>query len=90
MDNEIRVLVNKCLDFYSISTNIVEYIDRDEVISLVLSKKHKYNPNHSAKNSFNNYFSTLTKRYMSLLYKKEEERIKLVMKREDKLNQILN
>ena len=69
MDNEIKKLVNKCLDFYSRQKNILEYIDRDEVINLVLSKKQSYNPNRG-KSGFNNYFSIVTKRYMLILYKK--------------------
>ena len=87
MDSEIKDLVIKCLDFYSRQTKIAEHIDRDELINLVLSKKHHYNPN---KGSFKGYFATVTKHCMIQLYKKEEVRIKLVMAREEKINQILN
>jgi hypothetical protein len=87
MDSEIKALVIKCLDFYSRQTKITEHIDRDELINLVLSKKHHYNSN---KGSFKGYFATVAKSYMLKLYKEEEVRIKLVMAREEKLNLLLN
>jgi DNA-directed RNA polymerase specialized sigma24 family protein len=77
--------VYKCLNVYK-NTGIGN-VNSNELINLVLSKKHHYNPN---KGGFNAYFATITKNYMIQLYKKDEERIKLVMTREDKLNQLLN
>jgi hypothetical protein len=87
MDSEIKALVIKCLEFYTRTTKIAEHIDSNELINLVLSKKHHYNPN---KGSFKGYFATVTKYYMLKLYKEEEVRIKLVMAREEKLNLLLN
>ncbi len=87
MDSEIKALVIKCLGFYSRKTKIAEHIDINELVNLVLSKKTHYNPN---KGSFNGYFATVTKSYMLKLYKEEEVRIKLVMARNEKINQILN
>ena len=72
---------------YTRKTKIVEHIDSNELVNLVLSKKHHYNPN---KGSFKGYFATVTKHCMIQLYKKEEVRIKLVMAREEKLNLLLN
>jgi hypothetical protein len=83
MDSEIKALVIKCLEFYTRTTKIAEHIDSNELINLVLSKKHHYNPN---KGSFKGYFATV----MLKLYKEEEVRIKLVMAREEKLNLLLN
>ena len=85
MDSEIKVLVYKCLNVYK-NTKIAN-VDSNELINLVLSKKHHYNPN---KGGFNAYFATVTKSYMIQLYKKDEARIKLVMAREEKLNLLLN
>ncbi len=87
MDSEIKALVIKCFDIYSRKTKIAEHIDSNELINLVLSKKHHYNPN---KGSFNTYFATITKHSMIVLYKKDEERIKLVISRNNKINQLLN
>ena len=85
MDSEIKVLVYKCLNGYK-NTKIGN-VDSNELVNLVLSKKTHYNPN---KGSFNGYFATVTKSYMLQLYKEEEVRIKLVMARNKKINQILN
>jgi hypothetical protein len=85
MDSEIKALVIKCLNGYK-NTKIGN-VDIDELIKLVLSYKNKFNPN---KGSFNGYFGTITKNCMIQLYKKDEVRIKLVMVRNEKINQILN
>ena len=45
MDSEIKALAIKCLGFYTRKTKIVEHIDSNELVNLVLSKKHHYNPN---------------------------------------------
>ena len=83
MDNEIKKLVYKCLNGYK-NTKIGN-VDSDELIKLVLPYKSRFDPNRG---SFNGFFGTITKNYMILLYRKDEARIKLVMAREEKLNQL--
>lgn len=58
MDNEIRILADKMLKVYPKITN---NIDKNELVNLVISKKHHYN---STKGNFNGYFGTLIKSYM--------------------------
>jgi hypothetical protein len=85
MDSEIKALVYKCLNGYK-NKNIGN-VDSDELIKLVLPYKSRFDPNRG---SFNGFFGTITKNYMMLLYRKDEARIKLVMARNEKINQILN
>jgi len=70
MDNEIKILVYKCLNVYK-NTGIGN-VNSNELINLVLSKKHHYNPN---KGSFNTYFATITKHSMIVLYKKMKKEL---------------
>lgn len=85
MDKEIEELVDKCIKAYSKTK--FSFINREKLIERVQSHKSKFNPN---KGSFNTYFTTITKHSMIVLYKKEEERIELVISRNKKINQILN
>jgi len=85
MDNEIEKLVDKCLVAYSKTK--LSLVNREKLINRVLSYKSRFNPN---KGSFNTYFGIITKQCMLVLYKKEEERINLVIARNEKINQILN
>ena len=85
MDKEIEELVDKCIKAYSKTK--LSFVNRENLINRVLSYKSRFNPN---KGSFNTFFGTITKQSMLVLYKKEEERIKLVISRNKKINQILN
>ena len=87
MDKEIEELVDKCIKAYSKKTKLFSYINREKLIERVQSHKSKFSPN---KGSFNTYFTTITQHSMIVLYKKEEERIKLAISRNKKINQILN
>lgn len=85
MDKDIIELVDKVFDFYSKTK--FSFVNKEKLVDRVLVYKSKFNPN---KGSFNAYFTTLTEHSMLVLYKKEEEIIKLVMSRNKKINQILN
>jgi len=85
MDKDIIKLVDKVFDVYSKTK--LSLVNKKELVDKVLTYKNRFNPN---KGSFNGYFGTVTKSCMLSLYKNEEERIKLVMSRNEKINQILN
>lgn len=85
MDSDIIKLVDKVINIYSKTK--FSLVNREKLISRVLFYKDKFNPN---KGNFNAYFGTVTKQSMMILYKKDEERIKLVLSRNKKINQILN
>jgi len=85
MDKEIEELVDKCIKAYSKTK--FSFINREKLIDRVLSYKSRFNPN---KGSFNSFFGTITKQNMIVMYRKDEERIKLVISRNKKINQILN
>ena len=65
MEDEIRILVNKIIVNYTRRTNIVgAFLDQEELINKVISKKDKFDP---TKGKFNSYFSYITNNYMSVL-----------------------
>jgi hypothetical protein len=92
MENEIINTVNKVINEHRLKSNSSNYIfwidnfnHKDDIIKYVLSKSRFFNPN---KGSFNGFFETITKSYMIILFHSEKEKIKLIMERESKLNQL--
>lgn len=90
MDEDIIILVNKI--FVNISKtpmgnrNGLSLIDREQLVSLVLSYRNKFNPD---KGKFETFFSTITKNCIVRLYKRDEKRIMLIMDRQSKIRKLL-
>lgn len=81
IDDEIKDIVNiLCIKYKLFYT-----LDRVELLKIVMSFKHNYNPD---KASVKNYFIEVTKRCMSIMYHKNIERTKVIIKRKIKIKNI--
>ena len=86
MDQKIKELVQKIYLYYCKDFSYASYIDLDQLTTRVISNKHHFNP---TKGSFNTYFGTITNRTFIILYRKEKERIDLMISRDKKLQELL-
>jgi hypothetical protein len=94
MDEQIRIVVDKTIDFIKRDANIngsfrywIDHFDgRNKVFDHVLSKKDKFDP---TKGNLNGYFSTLARHYILLIYKKDQQSIETIMERERRINELL-
>jgi hypothetical protein len=86
MDKEIVSIVNRVYNKIISNVSELSYLDKNELINYVLSKKKNYNGN----NDFRIYFSLVTRKAIIVLLDKHKDRIKRVEMRDYKLNQILN
>lgn len=82
MDNEIKEIVSKVIN-YHIKNNQINILNTNELIDLVLSKKDKFDPN---KGKLESYFTTMTRRYMILLHKRDEA----IIKRDNRIQRLIN